>query len=317
MVFEVPMRPGLLQLCPFPPSVEAALAARFALTRWPEIRDEAQWLTDHAGGIQAIATSGHVGVPAALLQALPALELIAVNGVGYDRIDLELAQARGIRIANTPDVLTDDVADLAIGLMIAAARTLPGADAFVRLGGWPEAALPLGRTISRKRYGLLGLGRIGSAIARRLEGFGGEIAYVARSAKPVAYRRFDTPLELARHSDVFIVASSAAAADAPIVDRAVIEAVGPQGLLINIARGGLVDEAELIAALKDGRLGAAALDVFANEPFVPDALRQAPNVVLTPHIGSATTETRQAMGELLLANLDAWLTGQPLLTPVA
>jgi lactate dehydrogenase-like 2-hydroxyacid dehydrogenase len=310
------MRPGLLQLCPFQPAVEVALAARFAVTRWWEVRDQARWLADHAGAVQAIATSGQVGVPSPLLSALPALELIAINGVGYDRVDLELARARGVRTANTPDVLTDDVADLAIGLMIAAARSLPGADAFVRLGGWPEAALPLGRKISGKRYGILGLGRIGAAIARRLDGFGGEIAYAARSAKPVSYRRFDTPLELARHSDVFIVASSASAADAPLVDRAVIEAIGPQGLLVNIARGRLVDEAELIAALKDGRLGAAALDVFENEPFVPDALRQAPNVVLTPHIGSATTETRRAMGELMLANLDAWLTGQPLLTPV-
>ena len=311
------MRPRLLQLCPFPPFVEAALAARFAVTRWWEVPDGAAWLAIHAGEVQAIATSGHVGVPSPLLAELPALEIIAINGVGYDRIDLELARARGAKVANTPDVLTDDVADLAIGLMIAAARSLPGADAFVRLGGWPEATLPLGRKISGKRYGILGLGRIGAAIARRLEGFGGEIAYAAPSAKLVRHRRFDTPLELARHSDVFIVACSASAAAAPIVDRAVIEAIGPQGLLVNIARGSLVDETEMIAALRDGRLGAAALDVFQNEPYVPDALRQAPNVVLTPHIGSATTETRQAMGELMLANLDAWLTGQPLLTPVA
>ena len=311
------MRPRLLQLCPFPPFVEAALAARFAVTRWWEVPDGATWLAIHAGEVQAIATSGHVGVPSPLLAELPALEIIAINGVGFDRIDLELARARGAKVANTPDVLTDDVADLAIGLMIAAARSLPGADAFVRLSGWPEATLPLGRKISGKRYGILGLGRIGAAIARRLEGFGGEIAYAAPSAKLVRHRRFDTPLELARHSDVFIVACSASAAAAPIVDRAVIEAIGPQGLLVNIARGSLVDETEMIAALRDGRLGAAALDVFQNEPYVPDALRQAPNVVLTPHIGSATTETRQAMGELMLANLDAWLTGQPLLTPVA
>ena len=315
------MRPGLLQLCPLPPFVESALQARFAVTRWWEVPAPDAWLAAQAGEvmageIQAIATSGHVGVPAPLLSGLPALEIIAIHGVGYDRIDLELARSRGVKVANTPDVLTDDVADLAIGLMIAAARTLPGADAFVRLGGWPEATLPLGRRISGRRYGILGLGRIGAAIARRLEGFGGEIAYAARSAKPVPYRRFDTPLELARWSEVFIVACSASAADAPIVDRAVIEAVGPQGLLINIARGGLVDEAEMIAALRGGRLGSAALDVFQDEPNVPDALRQAPNVVLTPHIGSATTETRRAMAELMLANLDAWLTGQPLLTQV-
>lgn len=310
------MRPGLLQLCPLPPSLEAALQARFTVTRWSEVPDADSWLAARAGEIQAIATSGHAGVPTPLLSGLPALEIIAIHGVGYDRIDLELARSRGVAVANTPEVLTDDVADLAIGLMIAAARTLPGADAFVRLGGWPEATLPLGRKISGRRYGILGLGRIGAAIARRLEGFGGEIAYAARSAKPVPYRRFDTALELAGWSEVFFVACSAAATDAPIVDRAVIEAVGPQGLLINIARGGLVDEAEMIAALRGGRLGSAALDVFQNEPNVPDALRQAPNVVLTPHIGSATTETRRAMAELMLANLDAWLTGQPLLTPV-
>lgn len=310
------MRPGLLQLCPLLPFVEAALEARFSVTRWWEVGDQAEWLAARADEVEAIATSGHVGVPSPLLLALPALKLVAVNGVGYDRIDLALARSRGVQVANTPDVLTDDVADLAIGLMIAAARSLPGADAFVRLGGWPEATLPLGRSVSGKRYGILGLGRIGAAIARRLEGFGGEIAYAARTAKPVAYRRFHTPLELARHSDVFIVACSASAADAPLVDRAVIEAVGPQGLLVNVARGGLVEEAELIAALREGRLGAAALDVFENEPFVPDALRQAPNVVLTPHIGSATTETRRAMGELMLANLNAWLADQPLLTPV-
>lgn len=311
------MRPALLQLSALPPLVEAELEKRFAVTRWSDVSDKEAWIRMHGPEIEAVVTSGHTGLPTPMLLAMPELKIIAINGVGYDRIDFEITRARGVQVANTPDVLTDDVADLAIGLILSVARGLPGADAFVRLDAWQERALSLGRRMSGRRYGILGLGRIGQAIAKRLEGFGGEIGYVARTPKPVAYRRFETPLELATWAEVFIVASSAIAGEPPVVDRAVIDAIGPQGMLVNVARGSLVDEPALIDALRNGRLGAAALDVFANEPFVPEALRSLPNVVLSPHIGSATNETREAMADLMIANLDAWLAGKPLLTPVA
>lgn len=310
------MPASLLQLSALPPEIEAQLAARFDVTRWADVADKQSWIRTHGPLIEAVVTSGHIGLPTPMLLAMPELKIIAINGVGYDRIDFEITRARGVLVTNTPDVLTDDVADLAIGLIIAMARGLPGADAFVRLGAWQERSLSLGRRMSGRRYGILGLGRIGQAIARRLEGFGGEIGYAARAPKAVGHTRFETPLELAAWADIFIVACSAVAGEPPIVDRAVLEAIGPQGMLVNVARGSLVDEAALIDALRTGKLGAAALDVFETEPFVPEALRSLPNVVFTPHIGSATVETRQAMAELMLANLDAWLAGKPLPTPV-
>jgi lactate dehydrogenase-like 2-hydroxyacid dehydrogenase len=269
-------------------------------------------------GIEA-ALSGKNGIDAATMDAAPDLKMVSLAVVGYDRVDLDHARARGISVTNTPDVLTDDVADLAIGLMLAVARRLPAQDLYVRQGRWAvEGDPPLARRASGRRIGVLGLGRIGQAIASRARPFASEIGYFSRRprAEGADYRYFGSPRDLAAWSDTMIVAVAGGAGTAGLVDRAVIEALGPDGTLINVARGSVVDEPALIAALVDGRLGAAGLDVFANEPRVPPALLGLDNVVLLPHQGSGTRETRKAMGDLALANLAAFFAGEPLLTPV-
>ena len=304
----------VLQLCPLLPELEHALAERFTVHRWFEAEDPEAVLAAHGPAIRAVVTGGHLGIPNELLARLPALEIVAINGVGFDKVDLDTARARELRVTNTPDVLTDDVADLAIGLVIALLRRIPAADRHVREGRWAEAEVPLARKVSAQRFGILGLGRIGKAIARRLEGFGVPIAYTDLVPQDVPYSFHPTPTALARAVDVLIVA--AAAGTRHLIDRAVLDAVGPTGMLVNVARGSLVAEPALIAALREGRLGGAALDVFAAEPYVPESLRSLPNLVLTPHIASATIDTRRAMAELVLANLDAHFTGQQLPTAV-
>ena len=269
-------------------------------------------------GIRA-AISGGNGIDAATMDAAPDLEMVALVVVGYDRVDLAHARARGIAVTNTPDVLTDDVADLAIGLMIAVARRLPAQDLYVRQGRWVREGLPpLTRRASGRKIGILGLGRIGQAIAARAQPFASEIGYFSRKPRSEGadYLYFDDVVSLAQWADTLIVAVSGGPATAGLVDKKVIEALGPDGILVNIARGSVVDEPELVAALRDKRLGAAGLDVFADEPNVPEALLGLDNVVLIPHQGSATTETRQAMADLALANLDAFFEGKPLITPV-
>lgn len=269
-------------------------------------------------GIRAVIASGN-GVDAATMDAMPDLGMIALTVVGYDRTDVVHARAKGIAVTNTPDVLTDDVADLALGLMIAVARRLPAQDLYVRQGRWErEGSPPLARRASGRRIGVLGLGRIGQAIAMRARPFASEIGYFSRGRRPEGadYHYTESPLALAEWADVMIVAVSGGQETAGLVDRAVIDALGPEGTLINIARGSVVDEAAMIAALTEGRLGFAGLDVFADEPHVPQALIDLPNVVLVPHQGSATRETRRAMGQLALDNLAAFFDGRPLLTPV-
>ena len=267
--------------------------------------------------IRAIAASGESKVPAALIAQLPALEIISVMGVGYDGIDVAAAKARGVPVTHTPDVLNDEVADTAIGLMLCAARQLPAADRHVRAGKWPGGAMPLQRKMSGARLGLVGMGRIAKAIAHRAQAFGMRIAYTARTAKPeLPYAFYATPAALAAHSDFLLVITPGGAGTRKLIDAAVLAALGPHGILVNVARGSVVDEAALIAALQSGALGGAALDVFENEPQVPQALMDMPHVVLTPHIGSATRETRQAMVDLALGNLAAHFAGQALLSPV-
>ncbi|MGV7208383.1 2-hydroxyacid dehydrogenase [Oxalobacteraceae bacterium A2-2] len=268
--------------------------------------------------VRAVMTVGSIGMPAALAARLPRLELVALNSVGYDQVDLAALRARGIAVTNTPGVLTDDVADLAVLLLLAAARRLPAMDRYVRDGGW-AARQPLqpARAVRGKVAGIYGYGRIGQAIAARLRPMGLEIRYF----QPRAIEGADAPragslLELAAQSDYLILAAPATAATRHAVDAGVLDALGPQGTLVNIARGSLVDEPALVAALQSGRLGAAALDVFEHEPQVPEALRALDQVVLTPHIGSLTEETRHAMGQLTVDNLLAHFAGRPLLTPV-
>jgi hydroxypyruvate reductase len=267
--------------------------------------------------IRAIAGGGESQVTAALMAQLPALEMVSVFGVGYDRYDVAAARARKISITNTPDVLTDDVADLGIALMLAIARTVPQADKFVREGKWPGGPLPLARKVTGARLGIVGLGRIGSAIARRAAGFDMSIAYTSRNkVADSPYTYYPTPAALAAEVDFLMVITPGGAGTKGLISAEVLTALGKKGYLINVARGSVVDESALIEALKNDVIAGAALDVFENEPNVPEALRAMSNVVLTPHVASATWQTRRAMADLAFGNLQAHFAGQPLLTPV-
>jgi len=302
-----------LQMAPFSAHLEAEIAQRFEVVRWFESDAAARekWLAARAGEVRAVVTTGNVGCPAQLMQSLPNLGCIVINGVGLDKVDLAVIRQRGIVLGTTRGALSEDVADLAVGLLIALLREIPACDAHVRSGAWPRAERPLGRKVTGKRFGILGLGQIGLAIAQRLAPFG-LVAYSGPRRKPVSYTFYEDVTSLARAVDVLVVACPANAATVRLVDAGVIEALGPSGYVVNISRGAVVDEAALVSALASGRLAGAALDVFENEPDVPESLRQLPNTVLTPHVASATQETRTHMADLVLANLDAFLLGQPL-----
>ena len=268
--------------------------------------------------IRAIAASGESKVPATLIQQLPALEMISVFGVGYDGVDVPAARARGIPVTNTPDVLTDDVADLGVALMLAVARRIPQADKFVRANLWPNGPLPLSRKVSGARLGIVGLGRIGQAIATRAESFGMSIAYTTRTKKSgCAYAYHPDAESLARAVDFLIVITPGGAATRGLIDAKVLAALGPEGYLINVARGSVVDQAALVHAVTSGGIAGAALDVFEDEPNVPAELRAHDNVVLTPHMASGTWQTRRAMAQLAFDNLQAHFSGKPLLSPLA
>lgn len=315
------MRPEILVLgSGWMPEVSEELERRFVCHHLAQVApgERPAFVAGIAGRVRGVFTSGTVGIDAGLAAQLPQLEIVAVHGVGVDAVDFQALAPRGILVTNTPDVLTDDVADLAVALLLAAARRLPMLDRYVRAGGW-EAKQPLApsRALRGKVAGILGLGRIGQAVASRLEGFGMQIRYHQRSTAQLAYPRSASPLELARESDYLVVCAPGGPGTRHLVDAAVIDALGPQGTLVNIARGSLVDEAALVAALEQGRLGAAALDVFADEPRVPPALKTMDNVVLAPHVGSFTLEARTAMGMLAIANLLAHFAGEPLPTPVS
>ena len=287
---------------------------------WQQPADgRAAWLEGVAGCVRAVLTTGSIGITAAQLAQLPKVEIVAVNGIGTDAVDLDAARARGVKVTNTPGVLTDDVADLALTLLLSAARRLPALDFYVRTGAW-ESGKPLApaRALRGKVCGIYGFGRIGQAIALRAQAFGMRVQYFQpRSKEGVTVPRAESLLALAEASDYLVVAAPGSPATRHTVDAAVLAVLGPQGTLVNIARGSLVDEEALITALRDRTLGMAALDVFADEPRVPAALRELDNVVLTPHVGSLTVETRHAMGQLVVDNLRAHFAGQPLLTPVA
>jgi lactate dehydrogenase-like 2-hydroxyacid dehydrogenase len=312
------MKPHLLQLLPMnAPALEAALGAAYQVHRLDLAADPAALLAEVAPQIRALVTTGARGAARAIVDALPQLELIAVRGVGTDGVDLDHARKRGIAVTITPDVLTEDVADLAMGLLLATARRICVGDAFVRAGLWPGQDLPLASRVSGKRAGILGLGRIGRAIAQRAVGFGMKVAYTGRhSQEGVPYRFVPDIVDLARDAEVLFIAAAGNPANRHMVNAEVLEALGPAGILVNIARGSLVDEAALVEALVQGRIAGAGLDVFQNEPRVPEALFALKNVVLQPHQGSATAETRLDMGNLVLANLEAHFAGRTLPTPV-
>jgi hydroxypyruvate reductase len=272
---------------------------------------------DNVAKIRAVACGGESKVPADLMAKLPALEIVSVMGVGYDGVDVATAKGRGIMVTHTPDVLNDDVADLAIALMLASARQLPQADRYVREGRWTGGAMPLASKMSGARVGIVGMGRIGQAIATRALAFGMAVAYTARSAKPQLPYAFHADVrELARASDFLVVITPGGAGTLKMINAEVLEALGPKGILVNVARGSVVDEAALVDALQRRVIAGAGLDVFESEPNVPEALRNLPHVVLTPHVGSATTQTRRAMADLALDNLRLHFAGQPVKTPV-
>ena len=307
----------LLLVTPLMPSVMNELEHNYRVYRLYEADDKPRFLDEVGNNIRAIATDGHAGASAQIMDALPNLEIISCLGVGVDAIDLPHAASRNVVVTNTPDVLNDDVANLAVGLLIAASRGIVTGDRYVRDREWLKGNMPLMRSIRAKPVGILGLGRIGKDIARKLDVFGCNILYHGRKEQPEQpYRYYADLVEMAKDSDYLIVICPANDETRNIVDRQVMNALGPEGILINIARGSVVDEPELVAALGEGRLGGAALDVFVDEPRVPEALLTMDNVILQPHIGSATVETRQAMGDLVTKNLALHFSGQPVVTPV-
>jgi len=301
------MKPRLLNVGRLPAALLARLDEAFALTTLAEQADPAAHLAERGGEVEALVTSAAVGADAALVAALPNLKVISSFGVGLDKIAVAEAQARGIAVGYTPDVLNDCVADTAFGLLIDAARSFSAADRFVRRGAWPRGAFPLTRKVSGARLGLVGMGRIGRTIAQRSTGFEMAVRYHAR--RPVA----DVPweyeaslIELARWADFLVVITAGGAGTRHLIDASVLDALGPEGFLINVARGSVVDEAALVAALQDRRIGGAGLDVFENEPQVPPPLMALDNVVLLPHVASATRETRQAMADRVFDNLQSF-----------
>jgi lactate dehydrogenase-like 2-hydroxyacid dehydrogenase len=305
-------KPGLLQIGSFPPEVQSQIDAEFERLGADDIeRDPAR-----AADIRAIVTRSNLEVPAALVERLPNLEIIATNGVGYDLIPLGLAARRGIVVTNTPDVLNAAVAELCVGALLSLMRRLPQADRHVREGRWGAANFPLTASLAGKRVGIAGLGRIGKDIARRLEPFGVTLAYHGRSDQQLAWRFEPDLAALARDADILIVAAPGGPATARMVDARVLDALGPQGYLVNIARGSLVDQEALLAALAQNRIAGAALDVFDNEPDIDARFFGLENVLLLPHIGSATVETRAAMAALVLDNLRSWFGSGKALTPV-
>jgi len=268
--------------------------------------------------VQAFAFKGHSALDAKVMDAFPNLGLIANYGVGYDTIDVAHATTKGVRVTNTPDVLTNDVADLAIGMLLAISRNISGAAEWVSSGQWAAAgAFPLQRTISGASIGIAGLGRIGLAIAERLQGFQTDIHYFSQSKKNTpGWQYHDNLVSLAKSVDVLMVAVSGGPATAKIISSDVIAALGPDGLLVNSARGTTIDEAALLDALENNRIRGAALDVFENEPNIDPRFMNLNNVLLQPHHSSGTVETRQAMGALQRQNLTAFFAGNELVTPV-
>jgi len=299
-----------------PPELEA-LESHFEVIRLNKVDDPDAVLRERARDIVGIVSSNYTPVRANLMEALPNLEIISQFAVGVDNIDLDTARSRGIAVTNTPDVLTDDTADTAMALMLAVMRRICEADMFVRVGKWHSGPMPLGTSLSGKKVGIVGLGRIGQAIAKRCTGFGMEIAYHGRNKKDVDYKYYSNINELADFVDVMVLACSGGPETHHLVDKSVVKSLGPQGIIVNVSRGTVVDQEALIEALEARTIAGAGLDVYADEPNVPEILFKMDNVVLLPHIGSATVETRTAMGRLVIDNLLAQFDGKPLKTPVA
>jgi lactate dehydrogenase-like 2-hydroxyacid dehydrogenase len=301
------------------PVLVRGLESHVTLHEWPESGARETFLASMRDRIRVITVTSGGRIDAAFMQQFPRLELVASFGVGYDNVDARWAGAHGIVVTNTPDVLTEEVADTALGLLLCTVRELPQAERFLRAGKWPHGSFPLTRTTLRNRtVGMVGMGRIGQAIARRLDAFGVPVVYHSRQPKPGVERRYySSLLEMARDVDTLVVIVPGGAGTEKLIDAGVLQALGPAGILINMARGSVVDEAALIDALQRRVIHSAGLDVFANEPHVPQALLDMEHVVLLPHLGSATEVTRAAMDEVVVANVLAWSARKPPVTPVA
>jgi hydroxypyruvate reductase len=311
------MKPHILLTIPIYATAVEQLEEAYTVHRLWEAKHRSSFFAEIRDKVRAIATASFP-IPAELMDELPKLEIIATQSVGLDHIDLKAAKSRGIKVTNTPDVLTDDVADLAIALALAVARRLVVGDRHVRDGLWLKDNLALAPArFSGTRMGILGLGRIGLGIAKRAESFAMSIAYHGRREQSgVPYLFYPSLVEMARNVDYLVVACPGGAETRNLVNREVLAALGPKGVVINIARGSVIEEPAMVDLLREGRLGGAGLDVFVDEPKVPETLFALENVVLQPHIGSATHTTRGAMGQLVVDNLKAHFAGKPLLTPV-
>lgn len=312
-------KPIILQVGPYPEWDQVPLDQNFDVRRLFEATDRDGFLAEIGPEVRAIATRGELGANRAMIEACPNLELISVYGVGYDAVDLKACGERSIRVTNTPDVLTQDVADLGVAMMLCQSRGMIGAEAWVRDGSWTRDGLyPLKRRVFGRKAGILGLGRIGFEVGKRLAGFAMDIAYSDITAKDYApdWSFIADPVALARHADFLFVTLAASPETRHIVGKDVLDALGPDGMVINISRAANIDEDALITALSSGSLGAAALDVFEGEPALDPRFLELENVLLQPHHASGTIETRKAMGQLLRDNLTAHFAGRDLLTAV-
>ncbi|VFR56174.1 D-3-phosphoglycerate dehydrogenase [plant metagenome] len=312
--------PGLWMAGPLAPDLVARIEPQYQIHRGWEVKDVPAYLREHGAGIRGIATSGRFGARRALIESLPALEAIISYGVGYDPIDIDAARERGVVVSNTPGVLDACVADTALALLLSVSRRICEADRYVRGGHWPhQGNFALGHSMNGKRCGIVGLGGIGLQIASRAEAFGMTISYHNRRARADAPAHYDyaaSVRDLARDSDYLVLAIPGGNATKHLINAEVLQALGADGYLINVARGTVVDEQALIQALQAGTIAGAGLDVFEHEPEVPAALRELDQVVLLPHIGSGTHETRQAMADLFIENLQAWFGEKRLVTQV-
>jgi lactate dehydrogenase-like 2-hydroxyacid dehydrogenase len=308
----------ILAVDPLPPAVQAGVSGLFVLHQHSTERDVETWLAEVGPRVRGLARGGHAQIGKALLERLPRLEIIASFGVGYDGIDLVTAAERGIIVTNTPGVLTEEVADTALGLLLMTVRELSAAERYLRAGRWPaEGAYPLSPSLRDRTVGIVGLGRIGMAIARRLDAMQVSVVYHSRRARADApYRYYDNLRAMAAAVDVLLVIVPGTAATKHLVNASVLEALGPDGVLINVGRGSVVDEAALVSALANGTIRSAGLDVYASEPHVPAELMALSNTVLLPHVGSASVHTREAMGQLVVDNLKSWFQEGKPLTPV-
>jgi lactate dehydrogenase-like 2-hydroxyacid dehydrogenase len=304
----------ILITAPLPPFLYEPLKQAYRCHDYAQAADKPALLRDIGRQVRGLVQGGGTVTPTELLDALPALEIISVFGVGYDGVPTDYCKRRGIKVTNTPDVLTDDVADVAVGLILMTGRGFVRANRFVHAGEWLQRGPELSTKLGGRTVGILGLGRIGKAIAQRVQAMQMDVAYTGRNPQDVPYRYVPDLEALARASDFLVVACPGGAATRHLVDERVLAALGSQGTLVNIARGSIVDEGALVRALQAGTIKAAGLDVFDNEPNIPSALLAMDNVVLLPHVGSATRETRQAMGDLCKANLDRWFDAGSVLT---